>query len=85
MGEMTEALAQLDSDGDGSVGIAELLRIPVIRVAILLQNPALLTPAATTDTEGKWYQAGGDRTETSNFLTDNLQVYRRSKYEKKVI
>ncbi|KAG7155097.1 uncharacterized protein LOC121855461 [Homarus americanus] len=48
---MTDALAQLDSDGDGCIGIAELLRIPIVRVAILLQNPALITPDATTDTE----------------------------------
>ncbi|XP_071553044.1 uncharacterized protein [Panulirus ornatus] len=48
---ITEALAQLDSDGDGCIGIAELIRIPVVRVAILLQNPALLTPDATADAE----------------------------------
>ncbi|KAK3854784.1 hypothetical protein Pcinc_038759 [Petrolisthes cinctipes] len=41
---MTEALAGLDSDGDGCVGVAELLRIPVVRMALLLQNPALLVP-----------------------------------------
>lgn len=51
---MTEALAQLDSDGDGCIGIAELIRIPIVKVAILLQNPALLTPDATADAEGTY-------------------------------
>ena len=51
---MTEALAGLDSDGDGCIGVAELLRIPAVRVALLLQNPALLTPAnpATPEIDG---------------------------------
>ena len=49
---MTEALAGLDSDGDGCIGVGELLRIPVVRVALLLQNPALLTPSAPGTQEG---------------------------------
>ncbi|XP_050695215.1 uncharacterized protein LOC126985018 isoform X2 [Eriocheir sinensis] len=50
---MTEALAGLglDSDGDGCIGLGELVRNPVVRVALLLQNPALLNSAAPASSE----------------------------------
>ncbi|XP_045582056.1 uncharacterized protein [Procambarus clarkii] len=51
---MTEALGHLDIDGDGCIGITELLRIPVVRMAVLLQNPALLSPDAR-DESGEMY------------------------------
>ncbi|XP_053645348.1 uncharacterized protein [Cherax quadricarinatus] len=50
---ITEALGQLDTDRDGCIGIEELLRIPILKVAILLQNPALLLPQAEADTEAR--------------------------------
>lgn len=50
---MTEALAGLglDSDGDGCIGLGELVRNPVVRVALLLQNPNLLNSAASAPSE----------------------------------
>ncbi|XP_066963966.1 uncharacterized protein [Macrobrachium rosenbergii] len=46
---MTEALAKVDGDGDGCVSLPELLRIPMIRIAILLQDPALIAPHVDAD------------------------------------
>lgn len=53
VGGVPEALARVDADGDGCVSIPELLRVPVIRIAILLQNPALIFEEAPASTEGK--------------------------------
>lgn len=53
VGGVPEALARVDADGDGCVSIPELLRVPVIRIAILLQNPALIFEEAPANTEGK--------------------------------
>lgn len=48
-GSMTEAFAKVDGDGDGCVSLTELLRIPMVRLAILLQNPALIAPQTDMD------------------------------------
>ncbi|XP_037790194.1 uncharacterized protein LOC119585597 isoform X2 [Penaeus monodon] len=53
VGGVPEALARVDADGDGCVSIPELLRVPVIRIAILLQNPALIFEEAPASTEDK--------------------------------
>ncbi|KAK7079494.1 hypothetical protein SK128_026118 [Halocaridina rubra] len=41
---MPEAFAKIDADGDGCISFAEILRIPIMRVAVLLQDPALIAP-----------------------------------------
>lgn len=53
------ALVRVDGDGDGCVNMAELLRIPIVRVAVLLQNPALISEevsGAAVDTTGDAYE-----------------------------
>ncbi|XP_063590412.1 uncharacterized protein LOC134767292 isoform X1 [Penaeus indicus] len=53
------ALVRVDGDGDGCVNMAELLRIPIVRVAVLLQNPALISEEAAgapIDTTGDAYE-----------------------------
>ncbi|KAK8391148.1 hypothetical protein O3P69_017065 [Scylla paramamosain] len=74
---MTEALAGLDSDGDGCIGVGELLRIPAVRVALLLQNPALLTPANPASPE-----ADGHATEDT-FASDRRPEPRLLRYLQK--
>ncbi|XP_042883494.1 uncharacterized protein LOC122260334 [Penaeus japonicus] len=58
VGGVPEALARVDADGDGCVSIAELLRVPVIRIAILLQNPSLLSEEAPANTQEKSSETG---------------------------
>ncbi|XP_042883492.1 uncharacterized protein LOC122260333 [Penaeus japonicus] len=58
-GGVAGALVRVDGDGDGCINMDELLRIPVVRAAVLLQNPALISEesaARPIDTTGDAYE-----------------------------